>query len=346
MKTAAVVGLLGGLLLVLLLVAHYGTADIVGAMAAVGWLGFPAICALHLSVMALTGLGWWALLPRAASQWVFIGARFVRDSASEILPLSQFGGYLLGARAATLHGIPGSQAIASTIVDVTLEAVAQIAYTGLGLALLLRLRPDDQLVAPITAGLIAMAALMGGFVTVQRRGLAPLWRWLGPLAGTWMVGNRAAGEIRAALLRIHGDRAALTLSATLHLLGWIATSLEAWIALRLMGASLGPAPVLAIESLLYAARSVAFVVPNAIGVQEGAYVVLGGLFGLSPEAALALSLLKRGRDLAIGVPVLLAWQLREGRRWWKAMPQPAPADAATDVANADVAAATENRRFR
>jgi hypothetical protein len=38
------------------------------------------------------------------------------------------------------------------------------------------------------------------------------------------------------------------------------------------------------------------------------------LFGLPPDIALALSLLKRGRDLTIGVPALLIWQGTEGRR--------------------------------
>jgi hypothetical protein len=71
---------------------------------------------------------------------------------------------------------------------------------------------------------------------------------------------------------------------------------------------------LVIESLVYALRTVAFVVPNAVGVKEGAYVLLGGAFGLSPEMALALSLLKRARDLTIGLPVLAWWQIVEGGR--------------------------------
>jgi hypothetical protein len=58
-------------------------------------------------------------------------------------------------------------------------------------------------------------------------------------------------------------------------------------------------------------------VPNALGVQEGGLVLLGGMFGIGPDAALALSLVKRGRDLVIGVPALLAWQLVEGRRAWR-----------------------------
>jgi hypothetical protein len=69
-----------------------------------------------------------------------------------------------------------------------------------------------------------------------------------------------------------------------------------------------------IESLLYAARSLAFVVPNAVGVQEGAYLLLGASFGLTPEMALALSLLKRARDLVLGLPALGALQLLESGR--------------------------------
>jgi hypothetical protein len=72
--------------------------------------------------------------------------------------------------------------------------------------------------------------------------------------------------------------------------------------------------VLAIESLVSAVRSAAFVAPMGIGVQEATYALLGPLFGLGPELSLAVSLLKRARDLAIGVPALLTWQGLEGAR--------------------------------
>jgi hypothetical protein len=74
--------------------------------------------------------------------------------------------------------------------------------------------------------------------------------------------------------------------------------------------------VLVIESLLYAVRSIAFAVPNAFGVQEGAYIVLGAGFGLAPDVTLALSLMKRARDFAIGVPALGIYQLIESGRLW------------------------------
>jgi hypothetical protein len=69
-----------------------------------------------------------------------------------------------------------------------------------------------------------------------------------------------------------------------------------------------------IERLVCAARSVAFAVPNALGVQEAAYALLTPLVGVGKEIGLAVSLLKRARDIAIGVPIVLIWQALEGRR--------------------------------
>jgi hypothetical protein len=53
-------------------------------------------------------------------------------------------------------------------------------------------------------------------------------------------------------------------------------------------------------------------------VQEGGYLALGALFGLDPDIALGLSLLKRAREVLTGVPCLLAWQVLETRRLWRA----------------------------
>ncbi len=53
-------------------------------------------------------------------------------------------------------------------------------------------------------------------------------------------------------------------------------------------------------------------------LEPDGYAMIGALFGLSPEMALALSLAKRGRDLMLGIPALLAWQALElvrGRRF-------------------------------
>ena len=84
--------------------------------------------------------------------------------------------------------------------------------------------------------------------------------------------------------------------------------------LQTVGAPIGFLEALAIEALLHAGLAFAFLVPGYAGVQEGAYMLLGAAFGVPPEIALGTSLVRRGRDIAIGIPILLIWQFVELRR--------------------------------
>jgi putative membrane protein len=299
------------------LVGLFGAGAGLRSLVAVGGTGFAAICAIHLALMAVMGIAWRALLP-GARPWVAVWGRLVRDSGSEVLPLSQVGGYVLGARAVALAGVPGTMAAASTIVDVTLEFLAQLAYTALGLAWLIRLQPETAAAAPLMFGLAAGAVAAGAFVVVQRRGFAFFDRIAGFLGEGWAAKTAAgAAALHAALAEIYRGRPGLLVSFLLHLGCWIASAAEIWLALRFAGQPLPFTAVMAIESLLYAARTAAFAVPNAVGVQEGAYILLGATFGITPEMALALSFLKRARDIAIGLPTLGVWQAVEGGRMWR-----------------------------
>jgi putative membrane protein len=173
-------------------------------------------------------------------------------------------------------------------------------------------------VVPVAIGLVAAGILAAGLLAAQRRGFNLIERLAGALGRDWLDKTAAsAAVLHAAISAIYGRRVRLCTNFVVHLVCWIAGTLEAWLALRFAGAPLGFGVVLVIEGLLYAIRSVAFTVPNAVGVQEGAYIMLGGSFGLTPEMALALSLLKRARDLALGLPVLAAYQLLEGGRLWR-----------------------------
>src|SRR5438132_604525 len=129
---------------------------------------------------------------------------------------------------------------------------------------------------------------------------------------------RGAGQVVAAvgasLDAIYRSPGRVAASLGLHIGGWIGNALVAWMAFRLIGSRIELASVVAIESLVAAARSVGVLVPNALGVQEAAYTVLTPLFGAGAELGLAVSLLKRARDIVLGVPVLLVWQAIEGRR--------------------------------
>jgi uncharacterized membrane protein YbhN (UPF0104 family) len=102
-------------------------------------------------------------------------------------------------------------------------------------------------------------------------------------------------------------------SAAIHFVGWLASAAISWIAVRMLGAHVSYPDMVAIESALCAIRSAAVFVPSAMGIQEASYAMLMPLFGVGPEIGVALSLLKRACNIAIGIPVLLSWQGLEGR---------------------------------
>src|SRR6476660_3070831 len=73
-----------------------------------------------------------------------------------------------------------------------------------------------------------------------------------------------------------------------------------------------------LRSMAMTVKSAAFPVPGQLGVQESGYLVIGNLLGIPGETAFAISLLARFRDLIVGIPGLVVWQLIEGRRLLRA----------------------------
>jgi glycosyltransferase 2 family protein len=317
MRLVPILTSVAGLAVTAELVVHFGAGAVARSLLAVGWFGLSAVCLIHLALIAIMGIAWRALLPGTRS-WILMWGRLVRDSVAEVLPVSQVGGYVAGARAVVFTGLTGTAAAASTIVDVTLEFVAQLAYTAIALLFLIYFRPNAELAVPAGIGLVVAAVAAALFLVMQRHGFDLLDRFARVLGRGWADRTASgAAALHTALAGIYARRTGLFASFTLHLACWISTTAEVWIALHIAGRPLGFAAVLVIEGLLYAIRTAAFAIPNAVGVQEAGYVLLGATFGLTPELALALSLLKRARDFTIGLPALAIWQLVESNRVWR-----------------------------
>jgi len=317
MGKGVILAALLGFALAAYLIFYVGIGSVLAAIAAVGWGGFAILCLYGAALFVLLGSAWFALVPSFARPHLgtFVWGRAVRDCASEILPFSQVGGMVIGVRAMMLRHVSGSLAFASTVVDVTVETIAQIAFVLAGLAVLLSRAPHSPssrvLVDSLAIALAVATAGVAFFLLLQRRSLEILERWVTrvlPQAASQAV------AVRRSIADIHASPLRLVVSLTIHLASWLATVGWAWIALRLIGRPLAFSSVLAIEAILYAIRSISFVVPSAIGVQEAAYAILGPLFGLPAPVAVAVSLLKRARDIVLGVPVLFAWQATEGGR--------------------------------
>jgi putative membrane protein len=239
-----------------------------------------------------------------------VWGRIVRDAAGEVLPFSQLGGILIGVRALILRGIAAPPAFASSIVDVTTEMMAQIVFILIGVTLFAA-HSSSELPAATITGIVFVLAGSVAFIVLQRRGLVLAEK----LAARFIPAvARQTREFHVAVKDIYDHPSHLALSSTIHLIGWIVSAIGTWLTIRFIGGHIDIAGAIAIESVLCALRSAAVFVPGALGVQEAGYVLMLPLFGLPPEMGLAVSLLKRGREIAIGVPVLLMWQGLEGRR--------------------------------
>lgn len=302
------------------LVLRVGAASVGDGLRAVGWAGVLAVSAFHLIATTSMGLAWWNLR-RSGKPQLYVWGRLLRDAGSELLPLSQIGGYALAVRAPIMAGAPATAAVASVLVDATLEFLAEIAFVALGTVLALRLSNAAALIGPALLWMLLASVAAALFMLLQAREhdlLNVVARrfergWFGPVLARALLAQ-------AQLRQIYRRKRRIFQSLGLHLSAWLVAGAEAWLILRLIGAQIDLRHVLVLESLLYAARSLGFLVPGAIGVQEGAYLLLGGMLGIPGHVVLALSLVKRARDLVLGSAALASWQVLEGRRLTRAKP--------------------------
>lgn len=295
-----------------LLLASFDAASVWASMLRVGWGGFAVLLLWQGLIFGVLGAAWACVMPGIRLP-LLVWARMVRDAATTCLPFSPVGGYVIGARALTLHGVAWPLAAAGTAVDVCAEIAAQLLFSVFGLLVLVLLRPGSGYATPI-GGAVAVASLLGGLALWQRRRIGAVLRGVGTrLLGDWFAADGGLDRLQAALEGLFRPRRVLA-GAAAHLCGWVCTGVGTWIALRLLGAPVGLVGIVALEALLDALIGAAFVVPAAAGVQEAGYVGLGALFGVPAELALAVSLLRRAKDLVWGVPILAAWQWRELRR--------------------------------
>ena len=321
MRTSGYLLFIGGLALFIFLIGYHGLGDVMVALTVAGW-GLVWISLSHSAALLADSIAWQSLFyyENRPSLRVLVWARWIGESINGLLPAMQVGGDLAKTRLIIHQGVPGPVSGASVVAGLTVGVVTQMVFTLMGVVLLLSSGIHDA-VTIVLIGLGIMTLLVTGFCLAQRFGMfSALVRVFVHFGGNrdwqYLVGGAVA--LDNAIRNIYSNRAALLRAGVWHLCGWIAGVGEVWLALYFLGAPVTVANAFLLESLGQAIRSAAFFVPGALGVQEGGLIIIGGLIGLGPEVSLALSLTKRVRDLLLGLPGLIAWQIAEGRRLWPA----------------------------
>ena len=277
-----------------------------GAALGTLWL-LPALVALHLLQLLISARAWQGLLPDPVSLGRCYRLRIVREGIDSLLPVAQIGGEVVGARLLARAGPTLAVAGASVVVDVTVEFLAQLAFLLAGLGALAAVAPGAAWRAWLAAAVLT-AGMAGGLLAAQRIGLlramealarriAARWPWAAALDG-----------LDAATAATYRRRGSVAACSGLHVLAWLLGSLESWAVLNAMGTAATPLQAVAVEALGMAARSAGFAVPGALVVQETGFALAAAAAGLPDGAGLSLSLVKRVREVIVGLAGLALWR--------------------------------------
>lgn len=316
--TAYVAGLLGTALFIALVI-H---SDVAGMLQTALRGGWPLLWLIPYRTVyfLLYAAGWQVLLrpydpARRAGIGYLLWVTTVREAIDRLLPVASVGGAVAGVRLLGWRAVPAACAGATVIMEILLTLIASWLFAVVGVALLINF---DVAAADYRRVIfILLLCLPIPLVLARMLGTGALFGRLQSLivriAGLPVspAGARALdAELRSSL----GRRRALVAAGALQFGALISGSVEIWFALRLFAQPVGFGAALLLESLLQAFRHVAFMVPASLGVQETVLVVFGHSLGVGAEAAIAVSLVKRLREVTYGVASLVSWQWMEGRR--------------------------------
>jgi putative membrane protein len=315
-----VLGLCGVALFIVLL-SREGAAQVGAAIARAGW-GLLAITLYHLLQTWSDAAGWSVLIPREQRiPWrksLFLN--WIGESINNLLPTGRVGGDIIITRMAAKWGVPLQIATAVMIVDITVGIVTKVLYVVAAGFLLIAKTGRADLGRPALLAVITGSLAGAGFYAVQRLGM---FRWMATLAfrlsksPDWQPLVESGKVLDQTIRLIYAKRSGVTGCCFFWILSWLIASGEVWFTLWMLGLQPSFTTAVILESAARAIRGAAFLVPGAVGVQEGGYILLGNLLGIPGEIAFALSLVRRMRELALGIPGLITWQFMEATHLWR-----------------------------
>ena len=313
--------------------AALGLAVGVGLLTAMfAWRGIDAVAGLLLEAGAamllvclfdppaqlLSAESWRSLFPkdsRPLRRRIF-PASWMGSAVNSLLPVATIGGEIVKARVLILWSHPGTVTAAAMTVDKTVQAIAVVLWGLIGAAILVAAVGGSDIALGILAGAALLIVGIAGFIAVQVKGgfsamARKIARFIDADGDLALVENAEAME--RVMREIYRHPGRILWATALRLLERVLLAGEIVLVAHLMGAPMGIAEAVILKGVIGAIRGMAFAVPGGLGVQEGGYVAIGALMGMSPDLMIALSLATRVREIAPSIPLIALWQAVEGR---------------------------------
>jgi putative membrane protein len=316
---------------------HAGRATALGGLAIAGWLiwrdhpleilrrlqtaGAGLLLAALVHVLPMLANAWdWRMLMRGTRRPSFAAMLklvWIRESINGLLPVARIGGEIASFGLLRQAGVRPATAVASLVVDMQLTLISQLVFALAAIGYVLDRVSSDaaRVAAQLALGMAALVPVLLLFALVQHarpfeRAMRAINRVTsGKVYALVGESTRTDQSIRLIWRKTGIVVRYLTIWQTLQFAGY---ALEIWLALRFLGADPTFVQALVIEAMIQLVSSVAFLMPGGLGVQEGGFVLIGGLLGFDTPTCLALAGARRVRDLLFYIPGLLVWQFAVG----------------------------------
>jgi putative membrane protein len=316
-------GLAGGGIFIFLLVRE-GIGQVASAMARTGWT-LLAIVLYHLCQTLSDAAGWLMLIPKRHRITLFVSffIHWIAESINNLVPTGRVGGDLVLTRIAAALRVPLQIGAAAMVVDITVGIATKVAFLLIASVLLVTKTARQDLAAPALVAAVIGVIAASGFYVVQRLGMFRVSARLAARlarSSEWESLIRSGEALDEAIRQVYTHGNQLAACCFFWTLSWLVACGEIWLTLWAVGWRTGFTTAVILETTVVAVRNAAFLVPGAVGVQEAGYVFIGSLLGLPGDIALALSLIRRTRELVLGIPGLIGWHLFETRRLLKGGP--------------------------
>jgi putative membrane protein len=313
---------IAGAALFIAIIVHQDLSKIGAAFAAAG-AAIVGVIAYHFVVpVFLDTIAWWVLFPRSDRLPLrkLLWMRWIGESVSTLVPSAAVGGDVVRARLAAINGAPLPLAAGTVLVDLTLGVFTQAVFTILGLVLLVGATGQKNFVRPTLIGTFIGVIGVAGFYFVQRLGM---FRFLASIVARlanspeWHSLVQSGETLDQTVRALYARRKAVMACCLWTILSLVLGSGEIWIAFRALDLPASFVNAVILQSMVLTIRSAAFAVPSGLGVQEAGYYFVGRLLGIPDYLAITLALIARVRELALGVPGVVTWQVIEARRLWR-----------------------------
>ena len=297
-----------GVVALIFFVVHNDVRAIFSLLGQPGWL-LLCLVPLHCLPLGLDVMGWRMLIPDRIEFATLFAIAAIREAINRLLPVANVGGEVVGARLLARRGVSYPVAVGSILVETMLNILSQVVFLILGLACLLHATQHFEAAGVVITAVGVAAIIVSLLFWMLRSGI--FFRAVHRLAGRTVS---ALAEVDSATRQLTSAHGQLAKSIAWQVSGLLSGSVETWLVLHWLGHPVSIEGATALESFTLAARSVFFIVPAGLGVQEAGLAGVGSLLGLASDAAVALSLAKRAREILFGLPALATWQTQWGGR--------------------------------